>query len=79
MVLIAIRLMRRVIDRALEHFGSVRVINSIGNHDTLSSRVLSIALAEGLNAPSAEDMFGAMFAEMPSHLVEQLEEATPGR
>ena len=39
----------------------------------------AIALAESLEAPSATDMFGAMFAEMPSHLVEQLTEAESGR
>ena len=38
----------------------------------------AIALAEGLTAPSAQDMFGAMFAEMPPHLAEQLAEATSG-
>ena len=48
-------------------------------HQATSEIERAIALAESLSAPSAEDMFGAMFAEMPSHLVEQLEEATSRR
>jgi pyruvate dehydrogenase E1 component alpha subunit len=35
----------------------------------------AIALAESLSAPTAEDMFGAMFEEMPPHLVSQLRES----
>ena len=38
----------------------------------------AIALAESLTAPSAEEMFEAMFAEMPSHLAEQLAEVNSG-
>lgn len=38
----------------------------------------AIALAESLSAPTAHDMFTAMFAEMPSHLADQLKEATSG-
>ncbi len=34
-----------------------------------------IALAENLSAPSAEDMFAAMFETLPPHLAEQLTEA----
>lgn len=35
----------------------------------------AIVLAESLRAPEPEEMFGAMFAEIPPHLAEQLAEA----
>jgi TPP-dependent pyruvate/acetoin dehydrogenase alpha subunit len=38
----------------------------------------AVELAESLRAPTAEEMFGAMFAEMPHHLSEQLTEAMTG-
>lgn len=41
-----IKLMRRVIDRALQKHEHVTVINEIGNHDDHTSIVLSIALAQ---------------------------------
>lgn len=41
-----IRIMRRCIDRALQVHRHVTVINEIGNHDTHSSVMLSIALAQ---------------------------------
>lgn len=41
-----IKLMRRLIDRALEKHEHVTVINEIGNHDDHTSIVLSIALAQ---------------------------------
>jgi hypothetical protein len=37
--------MRRMIDRMLEKFGTVRVINEIGNHDDHSSIMLGLCLA----------------------------------
>lgn len=42
---VGIRTMRRCIDRALEKHTSVRVINEIGNHDSHSSVMLSLCLA----------------------------------
>lgn len=39
----------------------------------------AIELAESLSAPTAEDMFGAMFDEMPAHLARQLAESEFGR
>ena len=39
----------------------------------------AIELAESLGSPTAEDMFDAMFAEMPSHLAHQWEELEAGR
>jgi pyruvate dehydrogenase E1 component alpha subunit len=44
-------------------------------HQAGSEIERAITLAEGMAAPSAEDMFEAMFAEMPPHLAEQLTEA----
>lgn len=41
-----IRTMRRIVDRALEKHAHVTVINEIGNHDTNSSIMLSLALAQ---------------------------------
>ncbi len=41
-----VRVMRRLIDRALEKHGHVTVINEIGNHDDHSSIMLSIALGQ---------------------------------
>lgn len=41
-----IRVMRRLIDRALEKHAQVTVINEIGNHDDHTSIMLSIALAQ---------------------------------
>jgi hypothetical protein len=41
-----IRVMRRLIDRALEKHAHVTVINEIGNHDDNTSIMLSIALAQ---------------------------------
>ncbi len=43
---IGIKLMRRCIDRALEKHERVTVINEIGNHDTHTSIVLAVALAQ---------------------------------
>lgn len=42
----AIRVMHRIIDRALAKHEHVTVINAIGNHDDLSSLMLALALAE---------------------------------
>lgn len=42
---VGIRIMRRIIDRALEKHASVRVINEIGNHDDNSSIMLGLCLA----------------------------------
>ncbi len=39
----------------------------------------AIALAESMDPPTPEDMFGAMFAEMPPHLVDQLSELDGAR
>ena len=39
----------------------------------------AIQLAESLGSPTAEDMFDAMFAEMPPHLAHQLEELEAGQ
>jgi hypothetical protein len=41
---VGIRVMRRIIDRALEKHRIVRVINEIGNHDDHSAVMLSLAL-----------------------------------
>lgn len=41
-----LRIMRRLIDRALEKHAHVRVINEIGNHDSHAAIFLSIALAQ---------------------------------
>lgn len=42
---VGIRVMRRIIDRALEKHRLVKVINEIGNHDDHSALMLSLALA----------------------------------
>lgn len=42
---VGVRIMRRMIDRALEKHERVRVINEIGNHDDHSSVFLSVCLA----------------------------------
>lgn len=39
----------------------------------------AIALAESLEPPTAEEMFGAMFEQMPQHLADQLVELESGR
>lgn len=39
----------------------------------------AMELAESLRSPTPEDMFGAMFEDMPPHLVRQLEELESGR
>lgn len=41
-----VRIMRRIIDRALEKHEHVTVVNEIGNHDTNSSVMLAICLAQ---------------------------------
>ncbi len=41
-----VRIMRRIIDRALEKHDHVTVVNEIGNHDTNSSIMLAICLAQ---------------------------------
>lgn len=43
---VGIRLMRRMIERALEKHAEVTVINEIGNHDTHTSLVLAMCLAQ---------------------------------
>lgn len=43
---VGIRLMRRMIERALEKHDEVTVINEIGNHDTHTSVVLAMCLAQ---------------------------------
>lgn len=43
---VGIRIMRRIIDRALAKHDHVTVINEIGNHDTHASLFLSLALAQ---------------------------------
>ncbi len=43
---VGIRLMRRIIDRALEKYEHVTVINEVGNHDWHGSIMLSICLAQ---------------------------------
>jgi hypothetical protein len=43
---VGIRIMRRIIDRALQKHEHVTVINEIGNHDTHASVFLSLALAQ---------------------------------
>lgn len=43
---VGIRIMRRIIDRALQKHEHVTVINEIGNHDTHTSIFLSLALAQ---------------------------------
>lgn len=43
---VGIRIMRRIIDRALQKHDHVTVINEIGNHDTHTSIFLSLALAQ---------------------------------
>lgn len=43
---VGIRLMRRIIERALEKHDEVTVINEIGNHDTHTSVVLALCLAQ---------------------------------
>jgi hypothetical protein len=45
MVRVGIKIMRQMIDSALSHHQSVRVINATGNHDDTSSIFLSVALA----------------------------------
>lgn len=45
MARIGMKIMRRMIESALEHHETVRVINAIGNHDDTGSMFLSIALA----------------------------------
>lgn len=40
-----VRVMRRIVDRALQRHARVRVINAIGNHDDHSSLMLSLCLA----------------------------------
>lgn len=45
MVKIGIRIMRRMIESALEHHKKVRIINATGNHDDTSSMFLNVALA----------------------------------
>lgn len=42
---VGIRIMRRIIDRALVKHASVRVVNEIGNHDDNSSVMLGLCLA----------------------------------
>jgi len=46
MVKVGMRIMRYMIHSALEHHETVKVVNSIGNHDDTASMFLSIALAE---------------------------------
>lgn len=45
MVRIGMRIMRRMIENALDHHDTVRVINVVGNHDDTSALFMSVALA----------------------------------
>lgn len=45
MVRVGVRIMRTMIDTALSHHSTVRVINATGNHDDTSAIFLSVALA----------------------------------
>lgn len=45
MIGVGMRIIRRMIESALEHHDTVRVINAIGNHDDTGAMFLSVALA----------------------------------
>lgn len=45
MVRVGVRIMRNMIERALEHHDRVRVVNAIGNHDDTGAIFMNVALA----------------------------------
>jgi hypothetical protein len=45
MIKTGVRIMRRMITQALDHHGTVKVINATGNHDDTSALFLNVALA----------------------------------
>lgn len=67
MIRVGVKIMRRMIDSALMHHNTVRVINAVGNHDDTGSLFLSVALA---NMYEKEPRITVDDAPTPFHYVQ---------
>lgn len=67
MVRIGVKIMRRMIQSALEHHEHVHVINAVGNHDDTASQFLSVTLA---NVYENEPRLTVDDSPTPFHYVE---------